>query len=214
MGRATAGRTAVGRNQLHSRKRREPLWCQSVTDVSGINSYPCVRNGPGIHGTPGGIRTPDPQVRSPSQTPEETVRYNWGPAYGGIRRQGAALGTAPTALYGPSIVQSMSAEIDGHTDFPRLRFLPRTAHAACTVARAIKPAGLRGMPTDRAGGEALKSPRIGDNFLVVMRNLSYCLLPAHPRTPLRSPIPDGIRRGGGGGSSQSGRTGNLRSWRA
>ena len=37
---------------------------ESVNDVSGIICKPCVRNGPRKIGTPGGIRTPDPQVRS------------------------------------------------------------------------------------------------------------------------------------------------------
>ena len=35
-----------------------------VTHVSGINRNPCVRNGPQRFGALGGIRTPDPQIRS------------------------------------------------------------------------------------------------------------------------------------------------------
>src|SRR5580704_11771209 len=37
---------------------------ESVTHVSGINRNPCVRNGPVSGGALGGIRTPDPQIRS------------------------------------------------------------------------------------------------------------------------------------------------------
>jgi hypothetical protein len=38
---------------------------QSVTYVSGINRNPCVRNGPGIVGSGGGTRTPDPRIMIP-----------------------------------------------------------------------------------------------------------------------------------------------------
>ena len=44
--------------------RRQPVRRKSVTYVSGIKRYPCVRNGPLIFGAPGRIRTHDPLVRS------------------------------------------------------------------------------------------------------------------------------------------------------
>jgi putative transposase len=41
-----------------------PLWAKSVTHVSGMKRNQCVRNGPAWCGALGGIRTPDPQIRS------------------------------------------------------------------------------------------------------------------------------------------------------
>jgi hypothetical protein len=63
---------------MSDRERGKPLRRESVTHVSGIIRYPCVRNGPLEFGAPGEIRTPDPLVRREtleraqvSEAPEE-----------------------------------------------------------------------------------------------------------------------------------------------
>src|ERR1700730_3490732 len=43
---------------------RQPVRPEVVTHVLGTFCHPCVRAGPGTFGALGGIRTPDPQIRS------------------------------------------------------------------------------------------------------------------------------------------------------
>src|SRR5439155_3761398 len=49
-----------------TRERRKSLRRKSVTHVSGINRYPCVRNGPVVIGSPTRARTWDLRINSPS----------------------------------------------------------------------------------------------------------------------------------------------------
>src|SRR4029077_1990441 len=50
---------------MQTRTDRQSLRPKSVTHVSGMKRYPCVRNGPCLAGGEGGIRTPDTVARMP-----------------------------------------------------------------------------------------------------------------------------------------------------